>query len=57
MEPKEKTWTTAELQEEFEVIAFLGPFVSVRRKSDEIKGTMEFTHKPRLYFNFIKDLK
>jgi hypothetical protein len=54
MEPKREIWTTVELQEEFEVIAFLAPFVEVRRKADGIKGVLEFTHEPRLYFNFIK---
>ena len=47
-------WNTQELQEDFTVSAFLAPFVSVTRKSDGVKGTLEFTHKPRKYFNFVK---
>lgn len=47
-----KKWTTDELREEFEVIGFLAPFVVVRRKNDGVKGTLEFTHNPRVYFNF-----
>ena len=53
-EPPEgaETWTTETLQRDFEVLAFHAPYVSVRRKSDGAKGTMEFTHTPRLYFDF-----
>lgn len=46
------TWTTETLQAEFSVIGFAAPFVVVRRKSDGVKGTLEFTHNPRVYFNF-----
>jgi hypothetical protein len=46
------TWTTAELQEDFEVIGFLAPFVAVKRKADGVRGLLEFTHAPRLYFNW-----
>ena len=45
------TWSTAELQEEFEVLGFAAPFVAVRRKSDGQQGSLEFTHMPRVYFN------
>jgi len=46
------TWTTETLQADFSVIGFAAPFVVVRRKSDGVKGTLEFTHHPRVYFNF-----
>lgn len=46
------TWTTEQLQQDFSVIGFAAPFVVVRRKSDGQKGTLEFTHSPRVYFNF-----
>lgn len=46
--------TTAEMTAKYEVIGFLAPFVSVRRKSDGVEGTLEFTHLPRFYFNFIQ---
>lgn len=49
-----KRWDTDQLREEFEVIGFLAPFVAVRRKSDGVKGSMEFTHSPRFYFNFVE---
>lgn len=48
-------WDTDQLRQEFEVIGFLAPFVAVKRKSDGAKGSMEFTHNPRFYFNFVKD--
>jgi hypothetical protein len=48
-------WDTAALAAEFEVIGFMAPFVVVRRKADGKKGSMEFTHSPRLYFNFVED--
>jgi hypothetical protein len=51
----DKRWDTQQLQAEFEVIGFMAPFVVVRRKSDGVKGSMEFTHNPRFYFNFAAD--
>jgi hypothetical protein len=27
----------------------------VTRKADGVKGSMEFTHNPRFYFNFVAD--
>ena len=48
-------WNTEELSETFEVIGFLAPFVVVRRKSDGVKGSLEFQHHPRFYFNFKLD--
>ena len=47
-------WNTAELQRDYKVESFLAPTVTVIRKSDNQKGTLEFTHAPRFYFNFIK---
>jgi hypothetical protein len=51
----EQTWTTDQLREEFEVIGFMAPFVVVKRLSDGVKGSMEFTHHPRVYFGFKAD--
>jgi hypothetical protein len=51
----EKRWNTEELMAEFEVIGFMAPFVGVRRRSDGVRGSMEFTHYPRWYFNFVPD--
>lgn len=49
------TWTTEELQEDFEVLSFAAPFVVVRRKSDGALGSLEFTHSPRTYFGWKED--
>ena len=48
-------WNTEEMRRDFEVIGFLAPFVFVIRNSDGAKGSMEFTHDPRWYFNFVQD--
>lgn len=53
--PEGKTWTTAEMQEEFNVLGFMAPFVIVARKSDGKRGTLEFKHSPRVYFNWQED--
>lgn len=50
-----KVWNVKELQESFEVIGFMAPFLSVRRKSDGKRGSMEFQHSPRFYFDFQED--
>ena len=51
----DRRWDTAQLQADFEVLGFMAPFVVVRRRSDGKKGSMEFTHSPRFYFNFMPD--
>jgi hypothetical protein len=43
---------TQEMQAQYEVIGFMAPFVVVKRKADNVKGTLEFTHAPRFYFDF-----
>lgn len=52
-----KVWTTDEFCEEFQAIGFLAPIVVVRRKADGVKGSLEFQHQPRFYFNFVADMK
>lgn len=55
-EPVEgQTWTKEELERDFEVIGFLAPFVVVERRSDFVRGTMQFKHSPRIYFGFRPD--
>lgn len=51
----DRTWTTQQLGEEFEVRGFLAPFVTVVRKSDGVRGTMKFRHDPRVYYAFEAD--
>jgi len=48
-----KVWDTTELQEEFRVLGFLAPYVVALRRSDNVKGSLEFQHNPRFYFNFV----
>jgi hypothetical protein len=50
-----QVWTTQELAAQFDVIGFMAPIVVVRRKSDGVKGSLEFQHQPRFYFNFVPD--
>lgn len=50
-----KEWDTAALQRDFDVIGFQAPFVVVYRKSDGVRGSLEFTHSPRVYFNWVAD--
>lgn len=50
-----RVWTRDELREEFEVTGFMAPLVVVRRKADGKVGSLEFTHSPRFYFNWVED--
>lgn len=50
-----EVWNTQELQEDFQVLGFLSPYVVVRRKSDGRKGSLQFQHTPRLYYGFTAD--
>jgi hypothetical protein len=50
-----RAWSTAELCAEFEVLGFMAPYVVVQRKADGCKGSLEFQHSPRVYFNFVPD--
>jgi hypothetical protein len=43
---------TDQLRELYTVEGFMAPFVVVRRKADGVRGSLEFTHMPRWYFNF-----
>lgn len=54
-DPRGQTWDTTQLQEDYTVEGFSAPFVVVKRKSDSVRGTLEFTHRPRVYFNFKED--
>ena len=47
-----QVWTTAGLARDFTVIGFMAPILAVRRKGDGVKGSLEFQHQPRYYFNF-----
>jgi hypothetical protein len=47
-----EVWDTYELARDFDVIGFAAPYVVVVRRADGVKGSMEFQHHPRLYFNW-----
>lgn len=47
-----QVWTTQELGRDFDVLGFAAPLVVVRRKTDGVRGSLEFQHNPRFYFNF-----
>ena len=47
-----QVWNTDEMANDFEGLSFAAPFIIVRRKSDNQKGSLEFQHMPRFYFNF-----
>lgn len=47
-----QVWDTGELTEEFQAIGFMAPIIVVRRRSDGVKGSLEFQHSPRFFFNW-----
>ena len=47
-----QVWSTQELSQDFEVTGFFAPYVAVSRRSNGKKGSLEFQHSPRFYFNF-----
>jgi len=55
MTTTDQTWTTEQLREDFEVIAFAAPLVFVKRRSDGVRGTLLFQHQPRVYYSWGED--
>ena len=47
-----QVWDTGQLVQDFEAIGFMAPLIVVRRRSDGVKGSLEFQHSPRFYFNW-----
>lgn len=45
-------WTTDELRRDFSVVGFMAPFCVVIRNEDGVRGSVEFQHNPRYFFNF-----
>ncbi len=45
-------WDTDQLTEFFRPVGFMAPFLVVVRIADNVKGSLEFQHNPRFYFNF-----
>ncbi len=50
--PEGQTWDRDQLTQDFDVLGFSMGYVVVRRKSDGVRGSLEFTHMPRVYYNF-----
>ena len=50
-----QVWDTQEMQDEFDAMGFMAPFIVVSRKSDGVVGSLQFQHSPRFYFNFVED--
>jgi len=48
-------WDKAQLLEQFEVIGFMAPFVVVKDRKTGQRGSLEFQHGPRFYFNWLPD--
>ncbi len=50
-----QVWDTQELRRDFDITGFMAPFVVVRRKADNVVGSLQFQHDPRLYYGFSAD--
>ena len=48
-------WDPPGLAADFDVIGFMAPYVVVIRRTDGRKGSLEFRHDPRFYFNWRVD--
>jgi len=48
-----QVWDTQEMQKDFSALGFMAPLIVVTRNSDGQKGSLEFQHSPRFYFNFV----
>jgi len=45
-----QVWDAEQLRQHFDVIGYWAPFCVARR--DGVKGSLEFQHHPRFYFNW-----
>jgi len=48
-------WTKEELEEQFEILGFMGPFCVVRDRLSGKLGSVEFQRQPGLYFDYRED--
>ena len=48
-------WDRDGLSERFEVIGFMAPYCVVKDRKTGKKGSVQFQHDPRLYFNYVED--
>ena len=49
----DNVFDSAELREKFEVEGFGGGICVVLRRADNQRGSLDFEHMPRFYFNFV----
>lgn len=54
-EPNGPTMTRDEATAKYDFIGFAAPFVVVVDRATGQRGTLEFKHAPRVYFNFQPD--
>ena len=47
-----QVWDTKEVRNDFDLTGFQAPFVLAYRKSDNVRGTLLYQHRPRFYFGF-----
>ena len=50
-----QVWDTSRLQDDFQVLGFMAPFVVVRRRSDGVRGSLMFQNSPRFYYSFQRE--
>jgi hypothetical protein len=52
-----QVWDTSEMSRDFEAEGFMAPYVVVRRRSDGVRGSLEFQTNigARFYYNFQED--
>ncbi len=50
-----QVWDTAELARDFIVTSIIRPLIVVRRKADDVVGTLTVQEMPRFYFAFKPD--
>jgi hypothetical protein len=47
-----QVWDTSQLQDDFQVLGFMAPFVVVKRRLDGVRGSLMFQNSPRFYYSF-----
>ncbi len=47
-----QVWDTSQLQDDFQVLGFMAPFVVVKRRLDGVRGSLMFQNSPRFYHSF-----
>ncbi len=50
--PKGQVWTSEQFGQEFEILGLMISPTIVRRKSDGMRGTIQFHGDPRIFFDF-----